>query len=159
MKISNFISPDDLFIRLKANSKKQVLQEMVKLAASRASHIDQREVFDLLIDRERLGCTGIGKGIAIPHTRCSLASNEVNPIAILATLDKAIDFEASDDEPVDIVFMLLAPDTGGGEHLTVLALASRLLSTEGIADNLRKATTVDEAWSAILNADNAVAAA
>ena len=55
--------------------------------------------------------------------------------------------------------MLLAPDTGGGEHLTVLALASRLLSTEGIADNLRKAATVDEAWSAILNAGNAVAAA
>lgn len=159
MKISSFMSPDDLYIRLKANSKKQVLQEMVRFAASRVERLDERAVLDLLMERERLGCTGIGNGIAIPHTRCTLPEGQTAPLAVLATLDQPIDFEASDDAPVDIVFLLLAPEGGGGEHLTVLALASRLLGSAELAERLRTSTTTADAWSVLINAEYSVAAA
>ena len=152
MDIGSFISPDDVFIQLKANSKKQVLEEMVRLASTRAQGIDPRTALDLLAERERLGCTGIGKGIAIPHTRCRPPSSLSRLAAVLAVLDQPVDFDAGDGVPVDIVFMLLAPQDSGGEHLAVLALASRLLSSDETAEALRRAASKEEAWSILSGA-------
>ena len=159
MKISNFVSPDDVFVKVKASTKKQVLEEMVRLAAMRLDSIDQRAVHDLLTERERLGCTGIGNGIAIPHTRCPMPGDRTTPFTILAVLDQPINFDANDGVPVDIVFMLLAPENCGGEHLTVLALASRLLTAGDTAAALRKATSSQEAWSIIVAGDDEKTAA
>lgn len=152
MKLVSFLSPNDILINIKANSKKQVFEEMLHHAAMRMDAVNPRAILDLLIERERLGCTGIGNGIAIPHTRCALPPEQSKPIALLAILDQPIDFDASDGQPVDIVFMLLAPVNCGGEHLTVLALASRLLSTGDTAQALRRAKSVEAARAAIAEA-------
>ena len=123
MKINTIISPDDIIVGLKANSKKQVLQEMAARITAPVDGLETRLVFDHLMERERLGCTSIGGGIAIPHTRCAFPENMGNkPLTQLAVLNKPIDFQSNDDHPVDIVFMLIAPDHIGGEHLTRLPL-------------------------------------
>lgn len=152
MKISNFLSPDDIFIRFGANSKKQLFEEMVRLAAGRREGLDQRSILDQLIERERLGCTGIGNGIAIPHARCRPPSAMTELVAQLAILSRPIDFDASDGMPVDIVFMLLAPEHSGGEHLALLALASRLLASGSTVKALRRSSSSKEAWAAIAGA-------
>ncbi|MCE2517132.1 MAG: PTS sugar transporter subunit IIA [Alphaproteobacteria bacterium] len=157
MKLSSILSPDDVIIGLKANSKKQVLQEMVRRMTSGLPDFDQRMALDHLMERERLGCTGIGEGIAIPHTRCEFdTANVTAPLTCLAVLQQPIDYQSNDDLPVDIVFMLLAPENIGGEHLTALALASRVLRDKSRADHLRGCTNVDAAWS-IIDADPASA--
>lgn len=154
MKLNSILTPDDVLIGLKANSKKQVLQEMVRRISRDMPDFDQRMALDHLMERERLGCTGIGDGIAIPHTRCEFPENgPMAPMTCLALLQQPIDYQSNDDLPVDIVFMLLAPETIGGEHLTALALASRVLRDKQRAEQLRGCTSVDAAWS-ILNAEN-----
>ena len=148
MRINSFLTPRNLLIKLEANSKKQALEKMLERAAP-LGDFEERAILDLLMERERLGCTGIGEGIAIPHTRCSIPEGRKAPIALLATLKTPVDFEANDEIPVDIIFMLLASDTSGGEHLTALALASRLLRNIEVATNLRAATSSDTAWQAL----------
>ena len=154
MKINTIISPDDIIVGLKANSKKQVLQEMAARVTASVDGLETRLVFDHLMDRERLGCTSIGGGIAIPHTRCAFPENIGNkPLTQLAVLNKPIDFQSNDDQPVDIVFMLIAPDHLGGEHLTALALASRLLRDEARSDLLRGCETAEAVWSILNSAE------
>jgi len=147
------MTPDDIFIGLKANSKKQVLQEMVRRIADTIPELDQRSVLDQILERERLGCTGIGDGVAIPHARCAFPTElRGTPIAMLALLEKPVDYQSNDEKPVDIVFMLLAPENPGGEHLTALALASRILRDPARATELRGCTNSDAAWT-LLNSD------
>lgn len=145
------MSPDDIIVGLKANSKKQVLEDLVNTACQTVSQIDSRLVFDQLMERERLGCTGIGEGIAIPHTRCALPANLTTPLIRLAVLDKPIDFQANDNIDVDIVFMMLAPEGVGGEHLAALAFVSRLMRQEGCADRIRQAGSPEALWDLISN--------
>ena len=154
MKINSIITPDDLIVGLKANSKKQVLQEMAGRITASVDGLDARLVFDHLMERERLGCTSIGGGIAIPHTRCAFPEQLGNKqLTQLAILKQPIDFQSTDDQPVDIVFMLIAPDHIGGEHLTALALASRLLRDQDRADHLRGCDSVEAVWSILNNAE------
>ena len=154
MKINTIISPDDIIVGLKANSKKQVLQEMAARITAPVDGLETRLVFDHLMERERLGCTSIGGGIAIPHTRCAFPENMGNkPLTQLAVLNTPIDFQSIDDHPVDIVFMLIAPDHIVGEHLTALALASRLLRDEDRAARLRGCDSVEAMWSILNNAE------
>ena len=151
MKISAFMSPDDIVVGLSANSKKQVLEDLVNHACKTVDGLDSRLVFEQLMERERLGCTGIGDGIAIPHTRCALPETLTMPVVRLAMLDKAIDFEANDNLPVDIVFMMLAPEGTGGEHLAALALASRLMRQDGFAQRMREAKDPTTLWTVLSN--------
>lgn len=153
MKISTIMTPDDLIIGLKANSKKQVLQEITRTMTRHIEGCDQRVILDQLMERERLGCTGIGDGIAIPHARCPFSNEDQPPLACLAVLNQPIDYQAHDDKPVDIVFTLLAPENISGEHLTALALASRILRDNERAAQLRGCDNVDAAWS-ILTAES-----
>ena len=118
---------------LKVNSKKQALQEIAE-HASTLTGLGEREIFDTLLQRERLGSTGVGNGIAIPHGKLA----KFNRIfGLFARLERPIDFEALDGQPVDIIFLLLAPESAGADHLKALARIARHLREPGVAAKLR----------------------
>ena len=133
MSLNDLISPQAVIPALKANGKKQALIEISEKAAT-LSGLDSREVLDALIQRERLGSTGIGAGIAIPHGKLA-ALDRI--FGLFARLPKPIDFEALDDQPVDLIFLLLAPEGAGAEHLKALARIARHLRQPGVAGKLR----------------------
>ncbi|MBN9434774.1 MAG: PTS IIA-like nitrogen regulatory protein PtsN [Bosea sp.] len=133
MDLSDLISPDSIIPALKANGKKQALQELAERAA-RQTGLDERQIFDTLLQRERLGSTGVGNGIAIPHGKIR-ALKRIH--GVFARLAKPIDFESLDDQPVDLVFLLLAPESAGADHLKALARIARLLREPGLAAKLR----------------------
>ena len=139
MELDSILTVDSVIPHLKASSKKQALQELARKAAE-VSGLEQREVFDVLLERERLGTTGVGGGIAIPHGK--LASLD-QLRGIFARADRAIDFDSIDDRPVDLIFLLLAPETAGADHLKALAKVSRLLRDSQMCDKLRGCETTD----------------
>jgi PTS system nitrogen regulatory IIA component len=136
MELSDLISPDRIIPSLRANNKKQVLSDLAE-RAGQYLELDGREVFNTLLQRERLGSTGVGRGIAIPHGKLSGIGKL---FGLFARLEHPIDFEAMDGEPVDLVFLLLAPDTAGADHLKALAKISRLLREPSAIDKLRACT-------------------
>ena len=145
MEINNLLVPEGVVADLKATSKKQALQDLAKRAAE-VSGLHERAIFDVLMERERLGTTGVGNGIAIPHGKlASLARLH----GLFARLEQPIDFHAIDERPVDLIFVLLAPENAGADHLKALARISRLLRNNGICDKLR-GTDSAEALFAIL---------
>ena len=145
MEINDLLVPEGVVADLKATSKKQALQDLAKRAAE-ISGLHERAIFDVLMERERLGTTGVGNGIAIPHGK--LASLE-RLHGLFARLEQPIDFHAIDERPVDLIFVLLAPENAGADHLKALARISRLLRNNGICDKLR-GTDSAEALFAIL---------
>jgi PTS system nitrogen regulatory IIA component len=134
MPITDLVAQQAVIAALKVNTKKQALQELAARAAE-LTGLTEREVFDVLMQRERLGSTGIGSGIAIPHGK--LAKLE-RLFGLFARLDRPIDFEALDGQPVDLIFLLLAPETAGADHLKALARIARLLRNPEVADRLRQ---------------------
>ncbi|HEX2447941.1 MAG TPA: PTS IIA-like nitrogen regulatory protein PtsN [Methyloceanibacter sp.] len=150
MHLSSFISPDSVVPSLKVKTKKQLLQELSARAA-RLTGLPERDIFDVLLQRERLGSTGLGHGIAIPHGKLAGLKRIVG---IFARLAEPIDFEAVDGEKVDIVFLLLAPEGAGADHLKALARISRLLREGNAVDKLR-ASRDASALYAVLTADEA----
>ena len=133
MEISDLISPQSVVSNLRATSKKQALQELARRVAE-IHGLQERAVFDVLLERERLGTTGVGNGIAIPHGKLS-SLNGLH--GLFARLEKPIDFDSIDEQPVDLIFLLLAPESAGAEHLKALARVSRLLRDKGICEKLR----------------------
>ncbi len=134
MNLGDLISPDDIMPALRSNSKKQLLQELSERASAKTG-IAGRQIFDTLLQRERLGSTGAGNGIAIPHGKLS---NLKRITGIFARLERPVDFEAIDDMPVDIVFLLLAPEGAGADHLKALARIARVLRQPEIVEKLRE---------------------
>jgi len=120
---------------LDVHSKKHAIQEIAAVAA-RQTGVPEREVFDTLLQRERLGSTGVGNGIAIPHGKLVGLDHLAGFFFRLA---EPIDFEALDDQPVDLVFALLAPEDAGADHLKALARIARVLRSPGVAEELRRA--------------------
>ena len=133
MALTDLLSPDAIFSALRVNGKKQALQEMSE-RAGQVSGLPAREIFDALLQRERLGSTGVGDGIAIPHGK--LAKCE-RIFGIFARLERAIDFEALDGLPVDLIFLLIAPESAGADHLKALAGIARVLRDPEMAAQLR----------------------
>ena len=131
--LEDIIGPNAVIPSLKAHSKKQAMQEVAARVAAVAG-IPEREIFETLTQRERLGSTGIGNGIAIPHGRIVGLDHVVG---VFARLDEPIDFEAIDDKPVDLIFVLLAPEGSGADHLKALARVARLLRVSDTAAKLR----------------------
>lgn len=123
MLLTDLVTPESVFASLKASSKKQLLLDLSE-RVSKVSGIPAREVFDALLQRERLGSTGIGDGVAIPHGKLSRAKRI---LGAFARLDRPIDFEALDGAAVDLIFLLIAPESAGADHLKALACAARLL--------------------------------
>jgi PTS system nitrogen regulatory IIA component len=137
--------PDAVLACVKASGKKALLAELAGKAAQ-LYKLDERRLFDRLLERERLGSTGIGGGIAIPHGRMA---GLAKPVGVFARLGHPVDFDSIDERPVDSVFLLLAPEGAGADHLKALARVSRLLRDRGLVDKLR-ATDKAEALYALL---------
>lgn len=153
MDITTLVSPENVIPNLKATSKKQALQELARHAAQ-ITGLSERAVFDVLLDRERLGTTGVGNGIAIPHGKLSALPRL---FGVFARLERPIDFEAIDEQPVDLIFLLLAPESAGADHLKALARVSRLLRDRSMCEKLRATSTADALY-ALLAASEAQAA-
>jgi len=133
MRLLDLITPEAVIPSLKATTKKQALIELSEKAAE-ISGLPAREIFDALLHRERLGSTGIGEGIAIPHGKLA----KVNKIfGVFARLERPIDFEALDGAPVDLIFLILTPESSGADHLKALACAARLLRDSSMVATLR----------------------
>ena len=154
MEISDLISPNAVIPNLRATSKKQALQDLAKKAAE-ITGLHERAIFDVLLERERLGTTGVGNGIAIPHGK--LPSME-RLYGLFARLERPIHFESIDEQPVDLIFLLLAPESAGADHLKALARVSRLLRDKGVCEKLR-GTDNSEALYALLTESPASRAA
>lgn len=148
MEIMDLISPDAVIASLRATSKKQALQELARKAAD-LTGLEERRIFDVLLERERLGTTGVGNGIAIPHGKLPELTRLYG---IFARLDKPIDFDSIDDEPVDLIFLLLAPESAGADHLKALARVSRLLRDRTICSKLRGCDTADGLYAVLTQA-------
>lgn len=146
MKISEIVSPESVFIDMKANNKRHLLQELAEKAAGYAG-IDKRVAVDSVWERENLGSTGYGNGTAFPHARIDGLKKVV---AVFGRLSQPIDFNAVDGKPVDLVFLLISPENSGADHLTALATVSRVLKNPDICEKLRQAGSCQEIM-AILN--------
>ncbi len=153
MEISDLVTANAVFASLKATSKKQALQELARRAADLTGE-QERAIFDVLLERERLGTTGVGDGVAIPHGKLP---NLKKLFGVFARLERPIDFESIDEQPVDLIFLLLAPGTAGADHLKALARVSRLLRDRATRDKLRGSET-PEAIYALLTEQHASAA-
>ena len=149
------IGPEAVLASLKASGKKALLAELASRAAA-VFKLDERRLFDRLLERERLGSTGIGGGIAIPHARmASLAK----PVGLFARLAHPIDFDAIDERPVDVVFLLAAPEGAGADHLKALARVSRVLRDRALVDKLRATGNAEALYALLVESVQAQSAA
>jgi len=135
MTLNDLIAQDAVIAALRVNGKKQALQELSERAA-KISGLGAREIFDSLLQRERLGSTGVGDGIAIPHGKLARCGRI---FGVFARLERPIDFDALDGLPVDLMFLLIAPESAGADHLKALARIARALRDTGLAGKLRAA--------------------
>ncbi len=139
MEIVDLITPQHVIPKLRVTSKKQALQELSRSAAE-ITNQHERTIFEILLERERLGTTGVGAGVAIPHGKLPALDRLYG---LFARLDAPIDFEAIDEQPVDLIFLLLAPEAAGADHLKALARVSRLLRDKETCDKLRGSDTAE----------------
>jgi PTS system nitrogen regulatory IIA component len=150
MEITDLLTPSSVVAALKAQGKKQLLQELATKAAP-LTGLPERRIFETLTERERLGTTGVGQGIAIPHGRL-VGLTKIT--GLFARLETPIDYDSVDNQPVDLVFLLLAPEQAGADHLKALARVSRLLRNQTVCEKLRAASK-PEALYAILTEPSA----
>jgi PTS system nitrogen regulatory IIA component len=152
MEIADLVEPEAVLLDLDAPTKKQALTELARLAARVLGADDEgaaREIFEVLLERERLGTTGVGGGIAIPHGKLK---GITRLRGLFARMAAPIEFESIDDRKVDLVFVLLAPEGAGADHLKALARVSRLLRERAVCDRLRAAVTAAELHAALVEA-------
>lgn len=154
MEILDFLTSSNVFIDVKAKSKKQVLQFLSDEAA-KSTDIDQRDIFDALLERERLGSTGVGKGIAIPHAKFKGLTKIVG---MFVKLRQEVDFESIDDKPVDLIFLLMVPENAGADHLTALARISRFMRDSQNIDGIHGAENIDSLYAVLTQIKNVNAA-
>ncbi|APG83181.1 PTS IIA-like nitrogen regulatory protein PtsN [Sinorhizobium americanum] len=148
MALAGLLHQNAIIPAMRANSKKQLLLELAA-KASKLTGLPEREIFDVILQRERLGSTGVGNGIAIPHGKLSNLSSLAG---IFARLETPVDFEALDDQPVDLVFLLLAPEGAGADHLKALSRIARVLRDHDMVTRIR-ATDSASAIYMLLNED------
>jgi PTS system nitrogen regulatory IIA component len=146
MDLSDLLKPDAVLPALHAQSKKQVLQEVCARAAA-LTGLAERDIFDTILQRERLGSTGVGHGVAIPHGKLRAVDRLVG---VFARLVRPVDFDALDDQPVDLVFLLLAPESAGADHLKALARIARVLRDGTVAQKLRVAENPTEIYRTLI---------
>jgi PTS system nitrogen regulatory IIA component len=143
MDIDDLLPPRSVIAQLRAGSKRQVLQELARRAAA-TTGVPERLIYDTIAERERLGSTGIGNGIAIPHGKLPELTRLYG---LFARLERPVPFDAVDDQPVDLVFLLLAPTDAGADHLKALARVSRLLRDRATCEKLRGTDTPDALYA------------
>ncbi len=150
MEITDLLVPEAVIPSLKAQSKKHLLQEL-SARASQLTGLPERRIFETLVERERLGSTGMGQGIAIPHGRLAGLPRIVG---LFARLETPIAFDAIDDQPVDLLFLLLAPESAGADHLKALARVSRLLRNQATCEKLRAAAKPEVQYALLTERSN-----
>ena len=143
MEIADLIEPAGVVAKLRATSKKQALQDLARRAAEITGQ-PERSIFEVLIERERLGTTGVGNGIAIPHGKLA-GLDRLH--GLFARLERPIDYDSIDEQPVDLICLLLAPETAGADHLKALARVSRLLRDRSICEKLRGSDEADAIYA------------
>jgi nitrogen PTS system EIIA component len=153
-ELSELIAPDAIIARSPATSRRQALQAMAD-ALAKSAHIDARAVFDAVLLRERMSGTGIGEGVAIPHAP---VAGITRPLGAFARLETPQDFDALDQRPVDLVFMLLAPPDKGADYLKALAKVSRLMRRADVRERLRAARGAEELYALFSGAAHSDAA-
>ncbi|MGJ3263605.1 MAG: PTS IIA-like nitrogen regulatory protein PtsN [Salinarimonas sp.] len=154
MPLVELLSPDAIAPALRVGGKKQALQELASHAAG-LTGLDQQAIFETLLQRERLGSTGVGEGIAIPHGKLAKLDRL---FGFVARLEKPIDFDAIDGMPVDVLFLLLAPEGAGADHLKALARVARVLRRPGVLDRLRAAHDADAIYAVLIENSEPAAA-
>jgi PTS system nitrogen regulatory IIA component len=140
MNISDILTPERTFADLKCASKKRTLESISHWLGDQMSEFDGKELFNALINREKLGSTGFGDGIAIPHCRLDSCTQVTGALIRLA---KAVDFDAIDAQPVDLLFVLLVPLEATDEHLQILATLAGSFGQPEFRERLRKATDAE----------------
>jgi nitrogen PTS system EIIA component len=145
MEVADYVSPAMVVIGLRAKDKAQLLDEIARRAAA-ALALEPAAILEPLLAREALGSTGVGGGIAIPHARIA---GLPRLFGLLARLERPVDFTAIDDQPVDLVCLLLTPAAAAVEHLPALACLSRRLREKGVADRLRAAQDAAALYTAL----------
>jgi len=154
MEICDIITADRVLPSLRATSKKQALQELARRAMEMTG-VHERAVFDILLERERLGTTGVGRGIAIPHGKLP----DLDKLyGLFARLERPIDFDSIDERPVDLIFLLLAPESAGADHLKALARVSRLLRDSEVCEKLRHCDDAEALYALLTDATTSQAA-
>jgi PTS system nitrogen regulatory IIA component len=146
MDIKEFLAPSDVFIGIRGSNKTQVLEDLCRRAAS-ALKVDANKITADILKREELGSTGVGGGVAIPHTRIA---DVKKPFGLLARLKSAIEFDSIDHQPVDLVFLLLLPMASAGEQLNALAMVARRLRDADITRDARRATGPSGLYAAVV---------
>jgi PTS system nitrogen regulatory IIA component len=145
MPLTDLVAPNAILPTLKVNGKKQALQEIAARAAALTGQSD-RAILEILLQRERLGSTGVGNGVAIPHGKLAKLSGV---FGLFARLDRPVDFDALDGQPVDLVFLLLAPEGAGADHLKALARVARLLRDPEVARTLRQSRDAETIYAVL----------
>ena len=145
MPTPELVSPNAIIPALKVNGKKQALQEIAAKAAALTGQSD-RAILEILLQREKLGSTGVGNGVAIPHGKLAKLGQV---FGLFARLERAVDFEALDGQPVDLIFLLLAPEGAGADHLKALARVARLLRDPEVARKLRDSKDADAIYAVL----------
>ena len=145
MEIRDLVTTDSIVANLKATSKKQALQVLAAHVANICSQ-HERAIFDVLMERERLGTTGVGNGIAIPHGKLPTLETL---FGVFARLEKPVDYQAIDERPVDLIFILLAPELAGADHLKALARVSRLLRDKSVCNKLRGTNSAEALYTTL----------
>jgi PTS system nitrogen regulatory IIA component len=154
MNINEMLNDNSFLVGFEATSKKHLLNELCKLA-NKNFNLDERVLLENLTKREKLGSTAVGNGIAIPHAN---VPNIEKPKALVATLSKGLNFYAIDEQPVDVIFLLLAPIEKSSEHLQALAMISRLLRNNELTNKLRGCKNAESAMMVLTQTDSEQAA-
>jgi len=145
MPLNDLVAPNAIMPALKVNNKKQAIAELAAKAAVLTGQ-SERDILEILLQREKLGSTGVGNGVAIPHGKLPKLGKL---FGLFAHLDRAVDFEALDNQPVDLVFLLLAPEGAGADHLKALARVARLLRDPVVVNKLRESRDADALYAVL----------
>src|SRR5476651_704863 len=145
MPLTDLVTPNAIMPALKVNNKKQAIAELAAKAAVLTGQ-SERDILEILLQREKLGSTGVGNGVAIPHGKLPKLGKL---FGFFARLDRPVDFEALDNQPVDLVFLLLAPEGAGADHLKALARIARLLRDSSIAHKLRASHDAESLYAVL----------
>ena len=151
IRLENILTPGRSLVSVPGGSKKRVLEQIASLVATELAELDEQDIFESLIAREKLGSTGFGNGIAIPH--CRLPGCHA-PLSAVLRLDSAVDFDAIDGAPVDLLFVLLVPEAATDEHLELLRQIASMLDRKEVRDRLRAADSSTALYQVVLDAQN-----
>ena len=151
IRIENILTPGRSLVNVSGGSKKRVLEQIAKVIGQDLPDLDSQTIFESLIAREKLGSTGFGNGIAIPH--CRLAGCSA-PISAVLHLETAVDFDAIDGVPVDLLFVLLVPEAATDAHLELLRQIASMLDRQDVRERLRQAKSGEDLYQVVVDIQN-----